>query len=286
MVGKPSGRPLKPEPAPKPRPALRRVTLIGYGALGHAIVAALRDDTTTQITDVLVRAERTAQAKQSLPPTTRAIGSLDELGHKPDLILEVASHSAVATHVPDALARGIDVALASIGALADDGLLRELEDSARRGGSQLHLLSGAVGAIDALAAYREDSLHDVVYIGRKSPEGWRGTPAAERCDLASLRAATVIYEGTAREAARLFPKNANVAATVALAGLGFDRTRVTLIADPAAPGNVHRVEATASVGSFAIELTGKPLASNPRTSALTALSCLRALRNLSRPVTI
>jgi aspartate dehydrogenase len=262
------------------------VTLIGYGALGHAIVAAVRDDTTTKITDVLIRAGRKSQAERSLPAAIRPIASLDELEEKPDLIVEVASHSAVATYVPDALRRGIDVALASIGALADDGLYRELEESAQRGASQLHLLSGAVGGIDALASYREGNLRDVVYIGRKPPEGWRGTPAEDRFDLAGLRTATTIYEGNAREAARLFPKNANVAATVALAGLGFDRTRVSLIADPVVAGNVHRIEAAADVGSFAIELSGKPLPSNPKTSALTALSCLRALRNLSRPVTI
>lgn len=274
------------ERAAKSGPPVRRVTLIGCGALGHAIIAALRDDTTTKITDVLIRTARTSRSEHGVPLGIRAIASFEELDHKPDLVLEVASHSAVATHVPDALKRGIDVALASIGALADDGLYRELEESARCGASQLHLLSGAVGAIDALAAYREGELHDVAYVGRKPPEGWRGTPAADRFDLGSLRTATVIYEGTAREAARLFPKNANVAATVALAGLGFDLTRVSLIADPAAIGNVHRIEAAANVGSFTVEFTGRPLPDNPRTSALTALSCLRALRNLSRPVTI
>jgi aspartate dehydrogenase len=270
-----------------PRPdAVRCVALIGCGALGQAIIAALRDDTTTRITDVLIRDGGGSQSKSGLPPTVRVIGALGELQHKPDLILEVASHSAVATYVPDALRRGIDVALASIGALADDDLYRELVDSARCGGAQLHVISGAIGGIDALTAYREGALHDVAYIGRKPPAGWRGTPAAERFDLASLKVATVIFEGSAREAARLFPKNANVAATVALAGLGFDRTRVRLIADPAVLENIHRVEASADVGSFVIELTGKPLPDNPRTSALTALSCIRALRNLSRPITL
>ena len=264
----------------------RRVMLIGYGALGQAIVAALRNDISIEVTAVLVRPESRLQAGSNLPRDVRTVASLDELDAEPDLILEVASHSAVAAYVPNALARGIDVALASIGSLADDLLYRELEESARRGGSQLHLIAGAVGAIDALASYREGQLRDVAYIGRKPPAGWSGTPAADRLDLANLQAATTIYEGTAREAARLYPKNANVAATVALAGLGFDRTRVSLIADPAAPGNVHRIEAVGDAGSFAIELTGKPLPGNPKTSALTALSCLRALRNLSRPVAI
>lgn len=266
--------------------AVRNVALIGYGAIGQAIAAALRGDKDLRITHVLVRAERVDEIGRMLPDGIRAIDSLTKLDPKPDLLLEVASHAAVATFVPEALAAGIDTAIISTGALADDRLRERLADSARRGGAQLYLLSGAIGAIDALAAYREGMLTDVVYVGRKPPTGWRGTPAAERFDLDHLETATMIYEGSAREAAQLYPKNANVAATVALAGLGFDRTRVRLVADPNAPGNVHRIEASSNAGTFVIELTGKPLPDNPRTSALTVLSGLRALRNLSRPIAI
>ena len=274
------------EPGVKQAAQSRRVMLIGYGALGQAIVAALRDDPTTTIIDVLVRAGCTSDVERSLPPHIRAVVSLDELERGPDLILEVANHSAVATCVPEALACGIDVALVSVGALVDDDLYRKLVESARRGGSQLRLLSGAVGAVDALAAFREGKLHDMVYIGRRPPEGCRGTPGGDRFDLSSLRTATVICEGTAREAARLFPKNTDVAATVALAGLGFDRARVRLVADPSNSEDVHSIEASADAGSFAVELTGGPLPDNPRVPALTVVSSLRALRSPSQPVTV
>ena len=89
----------------------------------------------------------------------------------------------------------------------------------------------------------------------------------------------MLYKGTAGEAALLYPQNANVAATVALAGLGFDATEVELVADPDAPGNIHEIEAEGASGRFAIELQGKPSRTNPKTSALAALSVARALIN-------
>jgi aspartate dehydrogenase len=262
----------------------RNVALIGYGAIGQAVAAALHGDETLRITHVVVRPGKAHAVANLLPPGILAVESIEALDPRPDLLLEVASHSAVADFVPAALAAGIETAIVSTGALADDALRLRVEESAARGGAQLHLLSGAIGGIDALAAYREGELKEVTYVGRKPPAGWRDTPAAAQFDLATLARATTIYEGTAREAARLYPKNANVAATVALAGLGFDRTRVRLVADPQAAGNIHRVEATSNAGTFAIELTGKPLPDNPRSSAQTVLSAVRALRNLVRPI--
>ena len=94
------------------------------------------------------------------------------------------------------------------------------------------------------------------------------------------------YRGKAREAALLFPKNANVAATVALAGLGFDKTEVELCADPSAPGNIHEIEADGLAGSFRIEIHGKPIPENIRTSMLTAFSVARGLANLAATTVI
>ena len=105
--------------------------------------------------------------------------------------------------------------------------------------------------MDAIAAMRMGGLETVRYRSRKPPVAWRGTPAEKVVDLATLAKPAVLYRGNARQAALLYPQNANVAATVALAGLGFERTEVELVADPAAPGNVHEIEATGTAGRFA-----------------------------------
>jgi aspartate dehydrogenase len=134
-----------------------------------------------------------------------------------------------------------------------------------------------VGGLDALAAARHAGLAEVRYVGRKPPGAWHGTAAEQRVDLAQISGVTQIFEGSARQAALRFPQNANVAAAIALAGIGLDKTRVQLYADPGISGNLHRIEAQGAFGNFHIELCGIALPDNPRTSRLTVGSLARAL---------
>lgn len=263
-----------------------RITLIGCGAIARAVLSRSGAMPHLLITHVVERSGRVNATQEVLDQMGLAARAADRVPDDAELLLECAGHSALLDHVLPALARGVECGVLSVGALSEAGLPEQLEAAARAGGARLHLLSGAIGAIDALAAARLGGLDEVIYTGRKPPAGWRGTPAEQLLDLAGLSAAATIFEGSARAAAGLYPKNANVAATLSLAGIGLDATRVRLIADPAVTENVHEVEARGAFGELRLTMRGKPLAENPKTSALTVLSGLRFLCNRTLPLAI
>lgn len=260
------------------RPA---ILLIGHGAIAAEVRAAALSTGLFDIGAVLVRHERVGSVQAELNGY-KVIDSLEELDFAPVLAAECASHAAVRQYGPPLLRLGIDLVVASIGALSDDALHRDLEAAAKAGGAKLILPAGAVPGIDALNAATLGGLERVSYASRKPPAAWKGTPAETLLDLGDLREAATFYIGTARAAARDYPKNANVAATVALAGLGFDATEVRLIADPAAGGNRHEIEAEGAFGRMQLCIEGKPLKSNPKTSSLAAYSTIRAILNRVR----
>jgi aspartate dehydrogenase len=259
------------------------LTLIGYGAIGRAVHQRLAQMPAVRLRHVVASAARVSALQAELGSSVQVTAQVPE---RSDVVLECAGHSALTAHVLPALERGLECAVLSIGALSDADLPERLQAAAERSGTQLHLLAGAIGGIDALAAARLAGLERVVYTGRKPPAGWRGSPAEQVVDLDCLREPMVILQASAREAARLYPKNANVAATVSLAGLGLDRTEVRLIADPGVSENIHEIEAHGAFGQMQLQMRGKPLADNPRTSALTVLSALRFLHNRVAALTL
>lgn len=265
--------------------------LVGFGAVGQAICHSTLTRTHSVIAVVVVRTDKIASTQAQLTALGLAhITVTDTVPPNATLLLECAGHRALLTHVLPALLRGVPCAVLSVGALTDDDLAAQLEQAAKTGCTQLHLLEGAIGGIDAIAAAKQGGLTAVHYTGRKPPQGWLGSPADAAVggafDLLALTQPTVIFQGTARQASISFPKNANVAATLALAGLGLDETQVQLIADPHVSVNIHEVQAIGAFGEMRLEMRGNPLPSNPKTSMLTVLSALRFLHNWQTDVCI
>ena len=255
-----------------------KIGLIGRGAIARYVSDALQERGHT-LGAILVRPDRLRADLE--------VSSIEALPADLDLMIDCAGHSALATFGPGILARGTDMITVSLGALADTRTESELFAAAQTGDTKLHLASGAIGALDCLNAARVGKLTGVTYIGRKPPQGWKGSPAEDKLNLDALNeTAATHFEGTARAAALEYPKNANVAAAVALAGLGFDETQVQLIADPTITQNIHEVRAEGDFGSFHFQISGNALPENPRSSALAAMSVLGKLDQLSRPITL
>jgi aspartate dehydrogenase len=252
-----------------------KIAVIGWGAMAQSVWRSLTErDTGVRIRAALLR----SNGPGAMPDEVRLFRSVDDLVvWKPSVVLECASHSAVRDAVPQLLARGIDVIVASIGALADQQVRSHLQAASYDGGGRMTIVSGAVGGLDVLRSARLAGLDVVSYTGRKPPSAWMGTPAEGLLDLTRLSTPQSFFHGSATEAAANYPKNANVTAAVALAGVGFERTRVTLIADPTVPGNVHEVAASGAFGQFQITLENKPLPTNQKTSWLAALSIEESL---------
>ena len=259
------------------------VTLVGFGAIGQAIFARCVPRTGIRVSHIVVSPDRVAAWQERFGSTVRICSAVP-----PDasLVLECAGHRALHEHVLPALARGTESAILSIGALAEKNLPERLADAAKQGSTQLHLLAGAIGGIDAIAAARLAGLDSVTYSGRKPPNGWRGSAAQTLVDLDAIKEPVLILKASAREAAALYPKNANVAATVALAGLGLDQTEVQLFADPTITENIHELVMRGAFGEMTLTMKGRPLIENPKTSVLTVMAALRFLQNKAAAVTI
>lgn len=259
------------------------IGLIGCGTIGAALAEAVARGeagpaTITGLYDLETdRASRLAAKLKGAAVHATVDGLLGN--ERVETVVEAASQTAAAAHARSVLAAGRSLLLMSSGALIDSTLFGELARLARERGVSLAVPSGAVGGLDAIRAVRNE-LQEVSLTTTKPPAALRGAPGYAAWEAKEIRQATVVYEGPARDAVRLFPANVNVAAAVSLAGLGPDRTVTRVVADPDAPGNVHEVSASGDFGQFTLRFVNQPSRDNPRTSRLAILSAVEALRGL------
>lgn len=256
-----------------------KVGIIGYGAIGSTLFQALAEAGGAQVVAVLGRAASLEATRAAVPAEVAVTADFEAFAaFAPDVVVECAGHEGLKAHGVKALASGFDLVVASVGALADRPTEEALRAAAASGG-RLIVPAGALGGLDVLGAARAAGLEEVRYTSRKAPRAWKATKAEGMLDLDAVTVATPFFEGTAREAALAFPQNANVVAAASLAGLGFDRTKVTLMADPEATGNRHILEASGPFGEIAVSVLARTLQANPKTSMLAPYSLARAVLN-------
>jgi aspartate dehydrogenase len=264
---------------------VERVVVIGFGAIAQTIVRLLRSGNHARLHGIVEAESAAARTREKVDvPVCTSIH--EALALKPSLVVECAGHGALREHAQDVLRAGVDLLVASVGALAHQEIENMLYAAAKRGGAQLLIPSGALGGLDALGSSRYAGLEHVMYTSVKAVAAWRGTHAERLVKLDCVEQPTVFFTGNARQAAQLFPQNANVAAAVALAGCGFEKTVVALTADPAAKGNRHRVQASGPFGHIDVTVEGKVLPENPKTSMLAPMSIVRAIESRSSSIQI
>lgn len=254
------------------------VAIIGFGSIGQQLVEHLNACSRTGVCAILVRESSLERLRHAYPhlPFFSTVESL--LATRPALVVECAGQEALKAYANAILAGGVDLVPASVGAFADNFLLNTLKEVATEGESKIIIPSGAIAGLDGLHAYREAGLEAVHFQSRKPPLAWFGTLAENLVDLSRLTSPVTFFTGNARQAAEQFPKNANVAATIALAGAGFEDTQIELVADPHLASNVGILSARSSVGSLALRIEARP-SSNPKTSSSTVFSLASCVAN-------
>lgn len=258
-----------------------RVGLVGCGVIGGGLARAIdsRELPGLELVAICdrnkIKEDELASSLKRMPVTT----SIDGVVEKADLIIEAASSNIAGELVQKALNKGKDIMVMSVGGMLD---YLHLFTEAREKKCKIYFPSGAIAGLDGIKAAKEACLDSVTLETSKPPQGLKGAPylLEKNIDLRGIKEKVVIFEGNCQEAVKAFPKNINVAAALSFAGLGMERTKVRIIADPSLKRNVHHIIVKGDFGKLEIMAENVPSPSNPKTSYLAVLSAIATLRGI------
>jgi aspartate dehydrogenase len=259
-----------------------KLAVAGLGAIGLAVARRVDAGDLPGIHLSAVAARDHAKAGKAMadfrsPPP---LGPLAGLAEAADIVLECLPAREFLSVAEPAIARGRLFMPLSVGALLDHW---HLVERARATGARILVPTGALLGLDAVRAAAEGTITEVRMVTRKPPAGLKGAPLLKERNISldDLKAPLQVFQGSAREAIAGFPANVNVAVALSLAGIGPDRTRVEIWADPGVTHNTHRIVVTSNSSDFSMSIENIPSVENPRTGRITALSALAALRRLT-----
>ena len=259
-----------------------QVGLLGVGAIGRTIALAL--DQKQVEADLVALADQDSERARILSSELMShppVVSLEEMLERSELAVEAASQAALEAFVPQALDRGRDMLIMSVG-----GLLGRQEwfRQAEQKGCRIYVPSGAIAGLDGIKSASIGRIEAAELTSRKPVAALRGSKyVVDRgIQLDDLKEDTIIFEGPAEEAARAFPQTSNVAASLRLAVEPSVPVCVRVIAVPGGNENVHEIGVRGEFGRLSLRVENVPSKTNPRTSQLAAFSAIATLRNLTR----
>lgn len=263
-----------------------KVGIVGCGAIGTELAQAIDKEIEkvqlVALTDIdEEKAKRLAYSLKRKPE----ILPLDELIKKSDLIIEAASKDLVSSLARKVIDQGKDIMIMSVGGLLGN---EDLFDLAKKKDCKIYLPSGALAGLDGVKSASIGRIDSVTLTTRKPPKGLIGAPYIKKnkIELDTITTEEVIFEGSATEAVEGFPKNINVSAALSLAGIGAEKTRVRIIADPNLKRNIHEVEVKGEFGRLVSRTENLPSPKNPKTSYLACLSAIATLKGIVNSIKV
>ncbi len=262
-----------------------KIGIIGFGSIGSTLFEFIQTRLSSQasVTSICELDQQLTQTVIKHFPNIKLL-DIRSLIQEVDLVIECANTQLVPEIIEGCLTYKKNVIIMSIGGLADNQLLSKIHTSLIK----VYIPSGAIGGLDVLKAAKTGEIYKVKLITQKSPMALKDAPyfAQKNISAEAITSRTVIFSGNALEAIAVFPKNINVAMALSLAGIGWDKTQVEIIADPSLTKNCHEIILEGDFGRMQCITENEPFARNPKTSRLAALSCQALLVKLLTPLEI
>lgn len=267
---------------------MKKVAVIGYGSIGKEIIASAKrqEIPNAKIVAVFDKQSQVINSVDNQNSEVHLFSEFDEFYNSQiysnlDVIIECASKDAVKEYGKKIIESKKDLIVLSVGAFSDKKYLVELQDLSNLNNTKILIPTGAIAGLDSIRTVKK-YLDSLSITTTKHPESLAGAPFFKRSKikLDDINSETVLFEGNASTAIELFPANVNVAVATALAGIGLEKTRVSIKADPLISVNKHEIVAKGSFGEIHIIVQNIPSPSNPKTSYLASLSAIECLRGL------
>ena len=269
----------------------KKISIIGCGAIGSELAQHVDSNMTKNVTllsllDIQSENAQTLKSKLSNSSPLIFNNFADFVGSESfkdiELVVEAASQDAVTSYLNQLILFKKDVLVMSVGAFANSEFFSEVIKNVENNNINIYVPSGAIAGLDALKSVK-NSISYVTLTTTKNPKSLKDSPFFKQNNLTvdSIKKRTLIFEGSASEAVKNFPANVNVAALLGLAGIGVDKTKVNVIADPSIRINKHEIKVIGKFGELIVRVKNIPSSTNPKTSYLAILSVIECLRSIT-----